>query len=73
MGILLYKWLFNLNKVYLLYITPERIVEFEINESLGNEDVLKLVKDTLSIRKVPRYSWECKYCPFTILCPNKLI
>ena len=69
--ILLYKWLFNLNKAYLLYITPERIVEFEINESLNDGDILKLVKDTLNLRKTPRYSWECGYCPYSVLCPYK--
>jgi len=46
-----------LNRAFLLYITPEGIVEFEINESLNDGDILKLVKDTLNLRKTPRYSW----------------
>lgn len=67
----LYAWLFDLDQVRLIYITPERIAEFEVHEKISEVDVLTLIKEYKSKTRVPRWPWECKYCPFAILCPFK--
>lgn len=63
----LYNLLFNLEKSYLLYVTPERIAQYEIAERASEEEIVKRILDM----KAPRYAWECKYCPFAVLCPSK--
>ncbi len=67
----LYGWLFGLDDMRLLYITPERIVEFKVETQLADVDVLILIKEHRAKTKIPRWSWECRYCPLTILCPFK--
>ncbi|RLF13798.1 MAG: CRISPR-associated protein Cas4 [Thermoprotei archaeon] len=63
----LYSWLFELSKVILIYITPDRIAEYEITEGATEEMVVNLIKDS----KAPRWSWECRYCRFSVMCPYK--
>lgn len=63
-----YNLLFNLEKSYLLYVTPERIAQFEVAERASEEELAKRILEA----KAPRYSWECKYCPFAVLCPSKV-
>ncbi len=63
----IYNWLFNLSKTILLYITPERVTQYEISERATDEEVISRILDT----RGPRYSWECNYCAFSVLCPNK--
>ncbi len=56
----------------LLYITPDRIAEYTINEPISDAELEILVKETLENRKHPRYPWECSYCPFSMMCPFKV-
>lgn len=63
----IYNWLFDLDKTILIYLTPERIAEFEIADKVGEEELLKLIGSS----ETPRWSWECQYCFFAILCPKK--
>lgn len=63
-----YNLLFNLEKSYLLYVTPERIAQFEVAERASEGELAKRILEA----KAPRYAWECKYCPFAVLCPSKL-
>lgn len=67
----LYQWLFNVNKGILLYITPDRLTEYSINEPISDDEVRQLVYDLINVAKAPKYSWECKYCEYNIVCPNK--
>lgn len=66
-----YLWLFGIGKGILLYVTPDRITEFETTKPLDDVTILRLVQENLSLSPSPRFSWECKYCTFSILCPNK--
>ena len=63
----IYNWLFDLSKTILLYVTPERITEYEVSDKLTDEEVVKLILDSRS----PKYPWECNYCVFKSLCPKK--
>ena len=63
----IYNWLFNLNKTILLYITPERVTQYEVSDRTSEEEVISRILDM----RAPRYSWECSYCPYAVLCPNK--
>ncbi|BEP16988.1 CRISPR-associated protein Cas4 [Pyrofollis japonicus] len=63
----IYMYLLNAKKGHLLYITPERIVEFDVEyEPI---DLESLVRETILNERAPRYEWECKYCPYRKLCP----
>lgn len=64
----IYNLLFNLERSYLLYVTPERIAQYEVSERASVEEVARRILGA----KSPRYPWECRYCPFAVLCPSKL-
>lgn len=63
----LYLNMLGFERGVLLYITPSRLVEYliEAREANLHEEVLNLLED----RYHPRYSWECRYCTFSKLCP----
>ncbi len=52
---------------YLVYITPERLVEFPVEPV--SIDLESLVEDVVYDRRAPRYEWECRYCPYRRICP----
>ncbi|MEM1631210.1 MAG: hypothetical protein QXX83_03700 [Thermofilum sp.] len=62
-----YNTLFNLSSTILVYITPERITQYVERERLPAGEIAKRILE----QKAPRYPWECKYCPFSVLCPSK--
>ncbi len=54
-------------KGYLVYITPDKVVEYAVERTQVN--IENEVSSLLKNEKHPRYAWECKYCPFYKLCP----
>jgi len=64
----IYNWLFNLDKSILIYITPDRLAQYEVCERFSESEIAKRVVDDAS----PRYEWECQYCPFSVLCSKKV-
>lgn len=64
----IYNWLFDLAKSILIYVTYNRVTEYEIREKASIEEIIYRIED----RRAPRYSWECNYCIYSILCPNKI-
>ena len=67
-----YLWLFNRKKGLLLYVTPDRVTEYEISDPPDEAEVLRHLEDLLRVRYAPKFKWECNYCPFSVLCPNKV-
>ncbi|RLI82907.1 CRISPR-associated protein Cas4 [Archaeoglobales archaeon] len=63
----IYNWLFELNYSVLVYVTPDRITQFTIKEKATQDQIINLMKDNT----IPRYDWECNYCYFSKICPNK--
>lgn len=63
----IYNWLFDLDKSILIYITPERIAEYEVVDRVNEEELISLIE----YKEAPRWNWECQYCAFAILCPKK--
>ncbi|BAB67612.1 CRISPR-associated protein Cas4 [Sulfurisphaera tokodaii] len=57
----------------LLYITPDRITEFHIEDGISEDELSELVQDFIYTRITPKHDWECKYCVFAKVCPNKVI
>lgn len=55
---------------FLVYVTPERLVEFPIEKS--SIDIKALLRETVENARRPRYEWECRYCPYSRLCPYSL-
>jgi len=54
----------------LLYLTPDRVAEYTVDEAIGDEELENLVKEFLEFRG-PRYDWECNYCQYSPMCPLK--
>lgn len=67
-----YLWMTGKNKGILLYITPERIAEYEVAPDLTDNDIINFIKNLITLQKAPKYEWECKYCPYSKLCPKKV-
>ncbi|BBL47846.1 CRISPR-associated protein Cas4 [Metallosphaera sedula] len=63
------------NRTYygvLLYITPDRVTEFHIEDGISDDELSGLVQDFLYARDTPKQEWECEYCVFDRVCPNKV-
>ncbi|MEM1600044.1 MAG: CRISPR-associated protein Cas4 [Sulfolobaceae archaeon] len=69
----IYLWLFEARNGILIYITPDRVTEYEINQPLDDSTIIRLVEDTITLKNSPRFEWECKYCIFSVLCPIKKV
>ena len=63
----IYMNLLKANEGRLLYITPDRIVEFKF---VRRKIDMKQVLNDYFKSDGPRYEWECKYCPFSQFCNN---
>jgi len=63
----IYNWLYDLEKTVLVYVTPDRFAEYYVEDRVSEEEILKLIVE----KKAPRYDWECRYCHFSVICPNK--
>ncbi|RLG78121.1 MAG: CRISPR-associated protein Cas4 [Thermoprotei archaeon] len=68
----LYMWIKNFSKGLLLYITNDRITEYPVTQPMSDGEVMDLVRSYLEMKLVPRYSWECNYCPYSVVCPSKV-
>ncbi|MEM2005026.1 MAG: CRISPR-associated protein Cas4 [Zestosphaera sp.] len=64
----IYNWLFNLRHTILIYVTPERVTQFLVEDRVTDEEVIR----RLTISRFPRYEWECRYCSYSVLCPYKV-
>lgn len=53
----------------LIYVTPDRILEYQVKSQ--PIDIEALIKETVENSVHPRWSWECKYCYFNRMCPYK--
>ncbi len=71
MQLQIYLWLFGTKKGILVYVTPDRITEYEVNDPLDESTIIRLIEDTITMRGAPRFEWECRYCIFSIICPSK--
>lgn len=67
MQLRIYMQLLGANRGYLLYVTPEKLVEFEIEPA--EMDIEGLIRETIYDLQTPRYEWECRYCSFRKICP----
>lgn len=63
-----YNTLFALSRSYLLYVTPERIAQYEVSDRMSIKEMAFRIVE----RRAPRYAWECKYCDYSVLCPSKV-
>jgi len=52
----------------LVYVTPERLLEFSVERGDGI-DVEALLREAVHDTARPRFDWECRYCPYRRLCP----
>ena len=66
-----YLWLFGAEKGILFYVTPDRFTEFTVDNPLDEATIIKLVQENISLSPSPRFAWECEYCVFSVVCPNK--
>lgn len=64
------KWLFNLERVELLYISRDRITSYIIDDGFKDDDIVMLLTTK---NKIPRYTWQCNYCNYTFICPYRVV
>jgi len=67
----LYLWLTGVKRGLLVYITPDRITEYEVNTPATDEEVMMYIEDFIKKSKVPRFDWECKVCQWANICNRK--
>ena len=60
-----YNWLFNLQKTRLIYVTPHGIFQYEIETPITEDEIKRIIRS----EKSPKWSWECKTCEFSSVCP----
>lgn len=65
--VMIYNWLFNLKYSLLIYITPDRVTQYEVLDRVLDSEVANRILDV----RYPRYPWECNYCVYSVLCPYK--
>jgi len=64
-----YNWLFDLNYSILIYVTPERVTQYKVSDRFSEGEVIERILSN----EAPRYPWECSYCPYSVLCPHKVV
>ena len=69
----LYLWLTKVRKGLLVYITPDRITEYEVNTPATDEEVMMYIEDFVKKARVPRFDWECKLCMWNNICNRKIV
>lgn len=70
MQLQIYMNLLNRDRGILIYITPDKMVEYSVvREPL---DLNRLVEETVKDTVHPRWRWECKYCVYSRMCPFKV-
>jgi len=62
----LYKWLSGANSGYLLYVSPQGFVQRKVEKTVSDDDVKQLITE----KKIPRYTWECEYCAYARFCSD---
>lgn len=62
--------LLGMDRGILVYITPDRMAEYEVDRD--PIDIKMLVEETLLDVKHPRWHWECRYCVFSKMCPHRV-
>lgn len=64
----IYRWMFNLDSIELLYVSRDRITSIPVNGTITDDDIAKLITTT-------RYAdepWICDLCNFKFACSRKL-
>ncbi len=69
----IYMNMVNASRGILLYVTPDRVAEYEYDEPMNNEELAQLVESFIKAEKAPRFDWECNYCLYAPLCPRKIV
>ena len=66
----IYMWMTGLREGKIIYVTPSRLLCFDVKAPYQEPQVALLVQETLRGEPAPRHEWECQYCPFQAICPR---
>jgi len=68
----IYMWMTNRIRGKILYVSPARLLEYEVKSPVNEPQVAMMVEEYLikPHNLTPRYDWECRYCPFQSICPR---
>ncbi|RSN78291.1 MAG: hypothetical protein DSO07_04280 [Thermoproteota archaeon] len=58
-------------KGMLIYITPTRATEYFYDDPLPDDEIIQMIRSSLSYERTPLFSWECERCSFSMFCPKK--
>ncbi len=64
----IYMELMDAKQGILIYVTPEKILEYLIRRD-KKINIKSLLETVIEDQVHPKWSWECKYCIFQKLCP----
>lgn len=62
----IYLNMLNIPQGVLIYITPDRILEYSIQRD--RIDLSKEIRDLIDDLYHPKYEWECSYCTYRKMC-----
>jgi len=62
---MIYNWLYSFRRTILLYITPDGVFEYEVDDRMTDAEIAKRIAE----KRSPRFPWECKYCEYAPICP----
>lgn len=65
----IYMNLLDTDKGILIYITPDKILEYTFRKE--KIDIKSLIKLLIEDSVHPKWAWECRYCLFQKICPYK--
>lgn len=70
MQLLIYLNILKARQGVLIYITPDRLIEYTVMFQEVNLE--KFVEEVVNDSRHPRWDWECRYCIFNKLCPYRV-
>ena len=66
----LYMWLAEKTEGLIIYVSPTGILSYNIRSPYTEPQVRIEIAGAVSMLRIPRYEWECRYCPFQMICPH---
>jgi len=66
----LYMELTNVEKATLIYVSSDKIIEYDVK--LDEPVLEKLLQETMNLSVAPRWDWECRSCVFYKICPHRI-
>ena len=64
----IYMWMVETDRGRVIYVTPDAIVEYTVDEPVTDRDVERLIVRYINMDTSEIGEWECQYCSFSQWC-----